>query len=148
MEEFHELFPKHSDRKMAATFSDFLNNRMLVIFMIRQGVPYSLFDTISAFSPFTEKDWAACLDMSLKSLQRYKADKRDFKPIHSEKIIEVAEVTNLGLETFGDYEKFRLWLNAPNFALGNIKPIELLKDSYGKEMVIGELTHIAHGILA
>jgi hypothetical protein len=27
-----------------------------------------------------------------------------------------------------------------------MKPKELLKDSYGKEMVIGELTRIEHGI--
>jgi uncharacterized protein (DUF2384 family) len=41
-----------------------------------------------------------------------------------------------------------MWLETPNFALGNQKPFELLKDSYGKEMVMGELTRIDHGILA
>ena len=68
-------------------------------------------------------------------------------PIHSEKIIEIAEVTKIGLDVFGNLEKLKLWLNTPNFALGNLKPIELLNDSYGKEMVIGELTRINHGIL-
>jgi len=34
----------------------------------------------------------------------------------------------------------------PNFALGNTRPIDLLKDSYGKEMVVAELTRVAHGI--
>jgi uncharacterized protein (DUF2384 family) len=43
-------------------------------------------------------------------------------------------------------EKLGLWLNTPNFALGKLKPIELLKDSYGKEMVIGELVRVNHGI--
>ncbi|MCC6451300.1 MAG: DUF2384 domain-containing protein, partial [Acidobacteria bacterium] len=33
------------------------------------------------------------------------------------------------------------------FALGNVKPVELLRDSYGKELVMGELNRIAHGIL-
>jgi uncharacterized protein (DUF2384 family) len=59
----------------------------------------------------------------------------------------MAEVTNMGLETFGSFEKLKLWLNTPNFALGNLKPFELLKDSYGKELVMNELVHINHGIL-
>ncbi len=59
----------------------------------------------------------------------------------------MAEVTNIGKEVLGKIEKFKLWLDTPNFALGNLKPMELLKDSYGKELVISELTHINHGIL-
>jgi len=58
-----------------------------------------------------------------------------------------AEVTNLGVEVFGDMEKFKLWLDTQNLSLGNLKPMELLKDSYGKELVISELTRINHGIL-
>ena len=70
------------------------------------------------------------------------------KGTQSEKIIEVAEVTNVGLDVFGDMEKCELWLDTPNFSLGNLKPLELLSDSYGKEMVISELTRINYGILA
>ena len=73
---------------------------------------------------------------------------KQFKSIQSEKIIEMAEVTNVGIDVFGDMEKFKLWLDTPNFAMGNLKPFELLKDSYGKEMVIGELTRINYGIFA
>lgn len=58
-----------------------------------------------------------------------------------------AEVTIFGVEVFGDMEKFNLWLDTPNLSLGGLKPIELLKDSYGKELVIGELTRVNHGIL-
>lgn len=64
-----------------------------------------------------------------------------------EKIVSNSKVNDLGLEVFGDMEKFNLWLNAQNISLGNRKPIELLQDSYGKELVIGELTRINHGIL-
>lgn len=81
-------------------------------------------------------------------MQRYSsAFGHHFKPLQSEKIIEMDEVTKVGLDVFGDMEKFKLWLNTPNFALGKLRPIELLKDSYGKEMVIGELTRINYGIL-
>ena len=128
------------------TYSEFLSNKMLIIKVIRTGVPYSLFDLIRQVTPFSEMDWADFLNLSTKSLHRYKQEAKNFKPLQSEKIIEMAEVTNVGIEVFGDMEKFKLWLDTPNFALGNLRPMELLKDSYGKEMVIGELTRINHGI--
>jgi len=129
-------------------YENFLEDKMLIIFAIRTGIPYSLFELIQDYTPFSENDWANFLDISTKSLQRYRASSvHHFKPIHSEKIIEMAEVTKVGLDVFGDMEKLRLWLNTPSYALGNLKPLELLKDSYGKELVISELTLINHGIL-
>lgn len=130
------------------TYQEFLTNKMMIIAAIRTGIPYSLFDVIQDYTPFTEGDWANFLDISTKSLQRYKAAaSHHFKPIHSEKIIEMAEVTKTGMDVFGDMDKLRLWLNTPNYALGKMKPIELLKDSYGKELVMSELVRINHGIL-
>ena len=130
------------------TYADFFLNRMLIIGVIKEGVPFSFFSLIQDYAPFTDTDWANFLDLSLKSLYRYKQTAKLFKPTQSEKIIEMAEVTNVGLDVFGEMDKFKLWLHTPNFSLGNLKPIELLTDSYGKEMVIGELTRINHGILA
>lgn len=130
------------------TYDEFLEDKMLIITAIRSGIPYSLFVLIQSYTPFSESDWANFLDISTKSLQRYKVSaEHHFKPIHSEKIIEMAEVTKVGLNVFGSLEKLKIWLNTPNFALGSLKPIELLKDSYGKELVISELTRINHGIL-
>lgn len=133
--------------KRDLTYADFLADKMLIIGAIRNGLPYSLFDVIQAYAPFSESDWANFLDISTKSLQRYKQVSKQFKSSQSEKIIEMAEVTTIGLDVFGEMDKFKLWLETPNFALGNLKPMELLKDSYGKELVISELTRINYGIL-
>ncbi|TVQ07945.1 MAG: DUF2384 domain-containing protein [Balneolaceae bacterium] len=128
------------------TFSEFLSDKMLMIAAIRAGIPYSLFDLIQQYTPFSEADWAGFLDVSTKSMQRYKQAAKRFKSIHSEKIIELAEVTQTGLDVFGSMAELKLWLETPNFALGNQKPVELLKVSYGKELVAGELVRIDHGI--
>lgn len=61
--------------------------------------------------------------------------------------VEMKEITSAGLEVFGEMAKFNLWLNTPNFALGSLKPKDLLKDSDGKELVLSELTRINDGIL-
>lgn len=145
---------KHSsfDRKILSvknpiTYADFLSNKMLMILVIREGVPYSLFNLIQDFTPFSEESWANILDISTKTLDRYKQTGKRFKSIQSEKIIEMAEVTHVGLDVFGSMDKFKLWLETPNYALGSLKPIELLNDSYGKDLVISELTRINYGIL-
>ncbi len=130
------------------TYSSFFDDKMMVIAAIRAGIPYSMFDVIQDNAPFSEDNWANFLDVSTKSLQRYKiAEAFHFKPIHSEKILEMAEVTSLGLDVFGNMEKLKLWLNTPSYALGNLKPIDLIRDSYGKELVVAELTRINYGIL-
>ncbi len=130
------------------TCEKFLEDKMLIIVAIRTGIPYSLFDLIQHYTPFSESDWADFLDISTKSLHRYRTStEHHFKRIHSEKIIEMAEVTKVGLDVFSNIEKLKLWLNTPSYVLGKLKPIELLKDSYGKEMVISEINRINHGIL-
>jgi len=67
--------------------------------------------------------------------------------IQSKGNIEIEQVTNLGKDVFGTLAKFKLWLETPNFALGNIKPIEIITNSNGREKLINELTRINHGIL-
>lgn len=133
--------------KEPITLKSFLKDKILIITAIRKGLPYSIFELIQEMTPFTETEWADLLELSTKSLYRYKSTSGyTFKSSHSEKIIEMAEVTNIGLEVFGSMAKLKLWLITPVYALGNVKPIELLKDSYGKELVIKELTHIDQGI--
>nr|WKN39773.1 DUF2384 domain-containing protein [Tunicatimonas sp. TK19036] len=129
------------------TYEDFLSNKLLLVHAIERGIPYSLFQLIAQETPFSDTDWAGFLNLSTKSLQRYRAaDDYAFKPVQSEKILALAEVTYLGKGVFGDSEKFYRWLTTPNYALGNLKPLELLKSSYGQDLVTDELHRIDEGI--
>ena len=129
--------------------SQFFKNKMLVVKTIRKGLPFAIFALIKKITPFSDEDWAHYLNLSTKSLQRYK-NEQDFlfKPIHTEKILELTEVTNMGMSVFENLDNFHDWLNTSSLALDNNKPVELLQDSYGKELVIAELNRIEHGIFA
>ncbi len=129
--------------------SQFFKNKMLVVKTIRKGLPFAIFSLIKKITPFSDEDWANYLNLSTKTLQRYK-NEQDFlfKPIHTEKILELTEVTNMGVSVFDDLASFHEWLNTTSLALGNHKPAELLQDSYGKELVLAELNRIEHGIFA
>jgi putative toxin-antitoxin system antitoxin component (TIGR02293 family) len=125
----------------------FFSDRMMVVDVIRQGIPTSLFMSIKEMAPFSDQEWSDFLDISLKSLQRYKKESDYvFRSIHSEKIIELMEVTAVGLEVFDTAADFAAWLNACSHALGNRRPVELLRDSYGKELVLNELHRIDQGV--
>ena len=55
-------------------------------------------------------------------------------------------IIKTGLDLFDDMDRLKCWLETPNFALGNVKPLVLLQTSNGQEMVLGELTRIMYGI--
>jgi len=125
---------------------DFFTDTFAVMQVIKEGISQELFRIIQAWVPFSEESWAGLLGISTKSLQRYAKSKSTFKRLQSEKIIEVAEVAYLGLDIFGDRERFWLWLDTPSFAFAGRKPQELLSDSYGKEMLLSTLVRMDHGI--
>lgn len=128
-------------------FKQFLSNKMLLVQAIKIGIPYNLYELIKEKSPFNQEEWANFLGISTRTLLRNKL-KQDFvfDAIPSEKIIELAEVTALGKEVFDTNAQFENWLNETNFALGNLKPIELLSNSYGKDLVMTELNKIDFAI--
>jgi putative toxin-antitoxin system antitoxin component (TIGR02293 family) len=131
------------------SFKAFLQNKLLMIQSIRNGLTIAFFEAIAERMPFTEREWSDILNISQKSLQRYRAESSYvFKPIHSEKILQIAEVIEFGREVFDTDEHLYLWLDTPSFALGNVKPALLLRDAYGKELVMDELNRIEHGIFA
>ncbi len=135
-------------KKPKFTFNHFIQDKMLLMHTINEGVSYSFFETIQSLVPITENDWAQLLNLSTKSLQRYKAANKKFAPLQSEKIIEMGEVTTLGLEVFANIVSFKAWLYTPCFALGNETPASLLTNKVGIELVVKELNHINHGIFA
>lgn len=114
---------------------------------VQQGISIDFFQQLIGCLPFTETDWSRYLDLSTKSFHRYyKTSDFTFKPIHSEKILELAEVMIFGLNVFGDAGEFKSWLYTPTMVFNNQNPIDFLYDSYGKELVMAELNRIEHGI--
>ncbi len=130
------------------SFTSLLTDKFKMVKVIQEGLSYAFFDRLKELFTLSIQDWSDYLDLSPKSLQRYQKEKRRFKAIHSEKILELAEVMVTGMEVFGDGEKLRLWMETPSLALGHQRPIVLIRNSYGKELVMRELMALEHGIFA
>lgn len=119
-----------------------------LISAIRKGIKYTFFEQLVKLSSFSISEWAAFLNISNRSIQRYKKEGGRFNAVSSEKIVEITMLYKYGIEVFEDKEKFNTWLTNKNIALGGIVPKELLDTSFGIGLLKDELSSIEHGILS
>lgn len=131
------------------TFKSLDNNDVLrLINATREGVDVSTFNDFSAIYPLNSTTWSKILNMSERTIQRYKREKKRFDSIHTEKLLLIMLLFKKGSDVFGDTTNFLTWTNSENIALGGVRPIDLLDNSFGINMVKDELIRIEHGVLA
>lgn len=119
-----------------------------IIKAIKKGIKFSVFTSIAKSSPFSLNEWSDFLNISERTMQRYKKEGKSFDSDSSEKIIEITLLYKYGIEVFGNKEKFNSWLETKNLALGGIIPKELLDNTFGINLLKDELTRIEYGVLA
>lgn len=124
-----------------------VNNPLDIIKLSEQGVTKRTLIHIGKLLSLRQKDLAEMVSVSLRTLQRYD-DSRKLTPLVSENIILITEVIRLGLEVFEDIDIFTKWLNNPNKALNQKKPLYLLKFRSGSNLVQDILGQIKYGIVA
>jgi len=107
---------------------------------------YNKFERIARKVPFTQKEWAAILHLSEKTLQRYAKDNKHFGGIYTERILQMQELINMGLETFTSPEAFYRWLKRDKSVLGELLTFDSLKTSRGIQLIIDQLGRIQHGV--
>lgn len=131
------------------TFRSLDNNDIFkLINATREGVDYKTFNDFSITYPLNSIVWSKILNMSERTIQRYKREKKRFDSIHTEKLLLIMLLFKKGSEVFGDTTNFLTWTNSENIALGGGKPIDLLDNSFGINLVKDELLRIEHGVLA
>lgn len=85
------------------------------------------------------------LNLSVKTIERKKSDDRLDRHTSSH-VIEIAKVVSHSFAVFGTEEKVQRWLNSPNKALNNMKPVDLFFIPTGLGMVEKVLGRIEEGV--
>jgi len=129
-------------------YSDILDDKMAVIDTIHSGIKIEVVENYRAQVGLTKEQICTVLNISTKTMDRYKTDNKLLKKAQVEHFFGLTEVYKEGVEIFGTLGKFNIWLTDSNFALGSNRPLDLLVDSYGKGLVLTELANIDDGILA
>lgn len=129
-------------------YATVLDNDFRLMETATQGIPAAMFRKVANFPSLNSEHLAAFLGVSVKTMQRHDKDGRRLSPTHSEHLLKIIHLFNLGGEVFGNTDEFSKWLHEPAYGLGRKTPIELLYTIVGIGLVEGELTRIAYGDLA
>lgn len=119
-----------------------------IIDSINRGISFASFENIIKKYSFTLQNWADFLHISNKTLSRYQKESKTFDALQSERILQIEILYSKGEAVFGNRENFTTWLETSNLALGDILPLDLLKTSFGINLLLDELVRIEHGVLA
>lgn len=112
-----------------------------------QDFPYKKFERIANKAPFTQREWAAILHLSEKTLQRYSKDNKNFEGIYVDRILHIQELVEMGLETFTNPEAFYRWLKKDKPMLGITLHFSDLFTSQGIQEHVNALGRLQHGII-
>jgi putative toxin-antitoxin system antitoxin component (TIGR02293 family) len=119
-----------------------------IVLSANKGIQAKAFFDVASVSGIEKNQLAGILNVSLKSLIRYKQQNKKLSPGKSERVLKLIALYKKGQEIFSDVFEFRKWLEEPAYGLGNMIPIELLHTSGGIDLIMEELTRIEFGDLA
>jgi putative toxin-antitoxin system antitoxin component (TIGR02293 family) len=113
---------------------------------IRSGLPCSTVSTLARRIDVPQKDVAAWLHTTTRTIQRTIEANTPLGPDLSDRVAQLIRVYCRCRDVFKDDKKVSVWLKSPNYALGNVSPVSLLDTIPGMEIVLDELGRIEHGV--
>jgi putative toxin-antitoxin system antitoxin component (TIGR02293 family) len=105
----------------------------------------SLAATISLFPP---ADLADILEVSPKTITRWKKSGEALTPQQTDRIAHVEAILLQGEELFGSRERVMEWMQGKVLSLNCLRPIDVLKTETGRKRVANVLHGIAWGMAA
>jgi len=114
---------------------------------IKQGLQSAAITDLIRVTGATQIDVAKWLDITEPTLRKHIQGSRDLNRGLSEHIIQLFELFNKGLDTFGSLDEFKSWLKHYNPGIDAV-PFDLLDTITGINIVITQLIRIDYGVLA
>jgi len=93
----------------------------------------------------TDKQLAAYLNVSEKTVRNYKMGRLQIKPEIQERVVLLTSLFNHGINVFGNVEDFNKWLGKENFFLDGRTPNSFLHIITGIQFVDSRLTAMEYG---
>jgi putative toxin-antitoxin system antitoxin component (TIGR02293 family) len=112
---------------------------------IGRGLPVASFRSVATYANLTRETLAKAADIPLRTVQRRTARlKRD----ESDRLARVARIYALAETVLGSREAAERWMLAPNWALDDARPLDLLETEVAAREVEDALGRIDEGIFS
>ncbi len=114
---------------------------------IKKGLEPKAIRDLITISGITQTDAAYILDLTEPTLRKYIKAGKELNTGLSEHLIQLFELFDKGMDTFGSLEEFKNWLPHQNIGI-NAVPMDLLDTLTGINIVMNELIRIDYGVTA
>ncbi|MES2113003.1 MAG: antitoxin Xre/MbcA/ParS toxin-binding domain-containing protein [Bacteroidota bacterium] len=136
-----------SDFLVMEPYTPYLRSPLAKLGAIKQGLkPAALSDLITVTGA-TQIDVAKWLDITEPTLRKHIQSTKGLNAGISEHVIQLFELFNKGMDTFGSIDEFKSWLKHYNPAIDAI-PFDLLDTITGINIILSELIRIDYGVTA
>jgi len=92
----------------------------------------------------SQDQFASIIGFSTRTVSRWD-DEAAIGALGSKALIDIDELIGHGIEVMGDADSFKQWLDQPNQALGDLRPLELLPKPYGVALVHDAIEALEYG---
>jgi len=104
------------------------------------------FQKIADKIPFTQKEWANILHLSERTLQRYAKDNSSFDGIYADRILQIQQLIEMGLETFVTADALYNWLKKDKNVMGHPLNFNSLYSLQGISETYNQIGRILHNV--
>jgi len=125
-----------------------LDDRLWLVEEGAAGVPASAVFDLIGFTHLRKEFFAGMLNISSKTLDRYRQAEKKLNPAASEMMLNLFLLYKKGEEAFGNIDEFQKWIEKPAYGLGYKVPKTLIQTPAGIDLIMDELTRIQYGDLA
>jgi putative toxin-antitoxin system antitoxin component (TIGR02293 family) len=123
------------------------NKPLEKLVLIKKGLNPGAINDLIAVTGRTQMDIAHILSLTEPTLRSHIKGEKDLNTGLSEHILQLFELFDKGIDTFGSLEEFKNWLPKHNIGINAI-PIDLLDTITGINIVMSELIRIDFGLTA
>lgn len=114
---------------------------------IKKGLEPKAIQDLIEIAGVTQTDAAHILDLTEPTLRKYIKTGKELNTGLSEHLIQLFELFDKGMDTFGSLEEFKNWLPHQNIGIDAV-PMDLLDTLTGISMIKNELIRIDYGVTA
>lgn len=121
-----------------------LSNLNSIVSIARKGLKAKVFYDFAETINMPERNLAAVINISARTIGNYKNEERLLDPIYSEHLLKLIRLYEKGEELFGNVNEFNYWLKKPLWNK-KITPNDLINTTGGVDLILEELDKLAQG---